>query len=104
MAFNVNLTEKDVENYRKYCVNRIFAILGIFEDCQKTGNMETLNTYLNRLITEFTGVSSVFNMTTLIPVVGILQGMKESENLQHKEVKSLVFHCISIVKKAEASE
>ena len=34
------------------------------------------------------------------PIVAILEGMSTKENLTHKEVKSLVFHCISTINKA----
>lgn len=61
--------------------------------------MTTFNSYLDRLIIEFDGIKDIFDITIFISIVGILSGMRNKKNLTHKEVKSLVFHCISIVKK-----
>lgn len=61
--------------------------------------MSSFYSYLDRLIIEFNGVKNIFDITLFMSIVGILDGMMNKQNLTHKEVKSLVFHCISIVKK-----
>lgn len=61
--------------------------------------MSTFNSYLDRLIIEFNGIKDIFDITIFMSIVGILNGMRSKDNLTHREVKSLVFHCISIIKK-----
>ena len=55
--------------------------------------------YLNRLIVEFSGILESDENAKLKEVVSIIKGIKiEYKNLKQEEVKSLVFHCISLVK------
>lgn len=97
--YNLSISEEDINLYLDRSINRIFAILAIFEECEDCNNMSTFYSYLDRLIIEFNGIKDIFDITLFMSIVGILNGMKNKDRLTHKEVKSLVFHCISIVKK-----
>lgn len=61
--------------------------------------MSTLYTYLDRLIVEFNGTKYTLDVDTFVSLVSILAGIRNKGDITHKEVKSLVFHCISLVKK-----
>lgn len=61
--------------------------------------MSPFYSYLDRLVIEFYGAKDIFDICTFISIVSILDGLRKEENLTHKEVKSVVFHCISLVKK-----
>lgn len=96
----ITFTENEVTAYKKTVINKIYAALAIFEDCEKVNDYSAFYTYLNRICTEFTGVYNMFGASLYITIVAILDGMSTNKNLTHKEVKSLVFHCISTVNKA----
>lgn len=98
-VYKIKLSEDDIAYYNKRSVNKIFAILGIFEECEESGDMSPFYAYLDRLIVEFHGVKDVFDICTFISIVAILDGLRNEEQLNHREVKSVVFHCISLIKK-----
>ena len=107
MGYNINGIEISGEVLNKYfdtLVNKIFAILGIYEDCEKTQDFINYDTYLDRVIIELSGGYYVIGFNNFISLSNILSGIKHSDSLNHKKVKSLVFHCISIVKKMKVPE
>lgn len=81
-------------------IDKIFKILPLKEDLDKGVIVDTdFTIYLNRLIVEFSGILESDENTKLKEVVSIIKGIKiEYKNLKQEEVKSLVFHCISLVK------
>lgn len=95
-----SFSEKSIDEYLNFSVNKIFAILGIYEDCVKADNLENYYTYLTRIITELSGFSSIFENSFFVSVISVLVGMLEDKNPTHKKVKSLTFHCISLLKKS----
>lgn len=102
MMYNFNkmqFTDDDIQYYIDCSVNKLYATLCVFEDCEKRSNFETYHIYLKRLITEFTGIYDIFDISVFLSVVGILNGMILEEDPKHKDVKSLIFHCISLLKK-----
>ena len=96
MVYEIKLSEDDIAYYNKRSINKLFAILGIFEECEESGDMSPFHSYLDRLIIEFRGIKDIF---TFVSIVAILDGLRKEEQLNHKKVKSIVFHCISLVKK-----
>ena len=104
MNYNVNGVTLDSEDVSLYCeslINKIFAILGIYEDCENAGNFDTFSVYVDRVCLEIAGGYEVLGINNFLSLSNILAGIKESEELNHKKVKSIVFHCISIVKKTK---
>lgn len=97
-------TEEDINFYLNFSINKIFAILGIYEDCENSNNLEGYYIYLNRIITEFTGFNKLFQTNFYISILSILLGMLEDKEPNHKKVKSLTFHCISLIKKGIKNE
>lgn len=93
------ITEQDIDFYINSSINKLFAILGIYEDCEKNNNFDGYYTYLSRILTEFSGFDKIFEMNFYISIISILMGMEEDKEPNHKKVKSMVFHCISLVKK-----
>jgi len=81
-------------------IDKIFKILPLKEDLDKGIIVDTdFTIYLNRLIVEFSGILESDEKAKLKEVVSIIKGIKiEYKNLKQEEVKSLVFHCISLVK------
>ena len=81
-------------------IDKIFKILPLKEDLDKGIIVVTdFTIYLNRLIVEFSGILESEDSAKLKEVVSIIKGIKiEYKNLKQEEVKSLVFHCISLVK------
>lgn len=102
MEFNKSIvTDQQTKEYCAQCVNKIFAILGIFEECEETGDMSSYYAYLDRVIMEFSGISDIFEVTTFMSLVGVLDGLRLNEKVSHKQVRQIVFHCISLVKKEQ---
>ena len=105
--------DKDQLNaYIEGLIGKIFAVLGVYEDCTDMGCYDIFDSYIFRVICEVRGFYKLSNATSFISLSSILEElhsfvMEESEKkeedkiLNHKRVKSLVFHCISIVKKAQ---
>jgi hypothetical protein len=97
----VSFSEKEIQQYKSKLINKCFAILGIYEDCDKNKSYTPYLTYIDRVKIEFVGFSTNTNNIHLVSIVNILTGMQDVERLCHKDVKSLVFHIISIVQKME---
>ena len=102
MVYNINgieISDEMLDKYFDILINKIFAILGIYEDCEEAEDFSNYNVYLDRVITELTGGYYVIGFENFISLTNILTGIKYSDEINHKKVKSLVFHCISIIKK-----
>lgn len=99
MDYNgIVFSDEEIQKYKESLINKIFAILGIYEDCDDIGDFTGYTTYISRLTREFNGIYSMFGIINFLSIVSILEGMKVP--ITHVEVKRLVFHCISLVKKA----
>ena len=99
MEFNgIEFSDKEIQEYKQSVINKLFAILGIFEDGETINDYSGYTTYTKRLAREFNGLYDMFGIVNFLSIVSILEGMKVP--IEHSEVKQLVFHCISLVKKA----
>lgn len=99
MDYNgIEFSDKEIQEYKQSVINKLFAILGIFEDCEIINDYSGYTTYIRRLAREFNGLYDMFGIVNFLSIVSILDGMKVP--IEHSEVKQLVFHCISLVKKA----
>lgn len=94
-------TSKEIQQYKSKLINKCFAILGVYEDCDKDKSYMPYLTYIDRIKIEFIGFNDNVDNIHLVSVINILTGMQEVERLCHKDVKSLVFHIISIIQKME---
>lgn len=99
-----NIQKQDIDFYLNSSINKIFAILGIYEDCERNNNLESYYTYLNRTIIELSGFDYIFETNFYISIISILVGMLEDKEPNHKKVKSITFHCISLIKKGVKNE
>lgn len=95
----VKILDSDINKYLDNLVNRIFAVLGIYEECVLDDKFDNYISYLDRVIVEISGVANTFKMNDFIGIVNILVGLQDLNILNHKKVKSLTFHCIDVVKK-----
>ena len=81
-------------------IDKIFKILYLKEDLD--GGIikdNDFTMYLNRLVVEFSGILDAKEDAKLREIVCIIKGIKvEYKSLLHEEVRSLVFHCISLIK------
>lgn len=99
MDFNgIEFSDKEIQEYKQSVINKLFAILGIFEDCEIINDYSGCTTYIRRLAREFNGLYDMFGIVNFLSVVSVLESMQVP--IEHSEVKQLVFHCISLVKKA----
>lgn len=99
MDFNgIEFSDKEIQEHKQFVINKIFAILGIFEDCDAINDYTGYTTYVRRLTREFNGLYNMFGIVNFLSIVSVLEGMQVP--IEHSEVKQLVFHCISLVKKA----
>lgn len=99
MDFNgIKFSDKEIQEYKQFVINKLFAILGIFEDCDTINDYTGYTTYIKRLTREFNGLYNMFGIKDFLSIVSVLEGMQVP--IEHSEVKQLVFHCISLVKKA----
>lgn len=97
--YGTKISSKEFEEYREGCINKLFAILPIFEECSKSSDLTGYYTYLNRVVFELSGVNKVFGANAFLTIIGILTSMMEDKNPTKKVVKALTFHCISVLKK-----
>lgn len=95
---DVKVSSSDIDNYLDTLINKVFAILGIYEDCEKINNFNNYNIYLGRILVELKGFAELVDVKDFISLYNIIYGMTVLNNLDHKKVKSTVFHCISIIK------
>ena len=90
MDFNgIEFSDKEIQEYKQSV---------IFEDCEAINDYSGYTTYTKRLARELNGLYDIFGIVNFLSIVSILDGMKVP--IEHSEVKQLVFHCISLVKKA----
>ncbi len=94
-------TADEFNRYKRKLVDKIFAILGIYEDCQDSNDYSSYNNYVERVKIELIGFSRRSENIELITIVNLLAGIQDSETINHKTVKSLVFHIISMIQNLE---
>lgn len=108
LFYDYKLSKKDLNSFLDSLINKIFAILAIYEDCEKNNEYSTLSFYMLRVSSEINGFSKIMKINSFISLCSILEDIREkialkelgdSKCINHDEVKSLIFHCISIVKK-----
>ena len=104
----INSSQLDV--YMNGLIGKIFAILGVYEDCTDLNSYDIFDSYIFRVICELRGFYRLTNSTAFISLSSIFEDLHckvmedskkniEDRELTHKRVKSLVFHCISVIKK-----
>lgn len=103
---DTSVTKDKVNEYLEALIGKIFATLYIYEDCQKINDYNSLTSYLYRLRFEIEGFYKITDSIGFISIVSILSNLYEKSmddaNIISKDhVKSLIFHCISIIKKAK---
>lgn len=94
------LDSSEKMKYINFTINRVYAILGVYEDCESENNFDNYYRYIKRLITELIGAYKILKIEQFLSLISIISGMQELKNLNHSDVKSMTFHCISILKKA----
>ena len=102
MSFYINEVEVPVSTYNSYirqCINKVFKILPIYENCEEQQNFKYFISYLDKLIVMFTGSEILFNQKDFIDLVSLFKGMQQIEGLTKNTIKSTVFHCIDILDK-----
>lgn len=100
MSFYINEVEVPISTYNSYirrCINKIFKILPIYEECESQNNFDFYVSYLDKLIVMFTGSEILFNQKDFIDLVSIFKGLQIPNNYNKEQVKSIVFHCIDIL-------
>lgn len=109
LSFNgCKISKNEFNSFLDTLINKVFAILAIYEDCEECNDYSMLSLYVLRVSSEIRGFSRLMNINSFISLSSIIEDMREKislkelnrvENFGHKQVKSLVFHCISIIKK-----
>lgn len=97
----VVLDNSEVSKYKDELINRCFAILGIYEDCESTKEFSSYIKYTDRIKYEFIGFYNNTKNVRLISIINIVTGLQNYSDITHKQVKSLVFHIISTIQKME---
>lgn len=95
------MTNEEFNEYKSKLINKCFAILGIYEDCEKHNAFVSYISYIDKIKFELVGLHKNMEYIQLISIINILTGMQETDNINHKQVKSLVFHIISTIQKME---
>lgn len=104
LNYEITLTQSEYNQYLERLINRVFAILGVYEDCCEKNCFDDYFTYLNRLCMELKGCTFSLKKEYVLSLYNLLVGMSCSEAIEHKQVKSTVFHCISVIKKMRVVE
>lgn len=102
------ISKDEFNSFLDTLINKVFAILAIYEDCEECNDYSMLSLYVFRVSSEIRGFSRLMNINSFISLSSIIEDMREKislkelnkiENFGHKQVKFLVFHCISIIEK-----
>ena len=81
-------------------IGKTFKILPIWEDCAaEKEDFESFNSYLDKLITMLIGSNYIQKEEKIYSVLVMLKGLQQREDLTQRKVKSIVFHCIDLLKK-----
>ena len=92
MSFYINEVEVPVSTYNSYirqCINKVFKILPIYEDCEEQQNFKHYISYLDKLIVMFMGSELLFSQRDFVELVSILKGLQEFECLTKEKTKSI---------------
>lgn len=100
--YDAEISQEELISYLNTVVNRLFAILGIYEDCVISGDMHNYDVYVDRVILEMAGGYKNIGVASFLQIANILSGLKDDEKVNHKKVKSTIFHCISVINKIKA--
>lgn len=95
----ITFTTNEIQQYKERLVNKCFAILGIYEDCEKDNNFKPFSIYVERLKREFVGFYNNTQNIQIISIINILTDLQLLNELKQNKVKSLTFHIISVVQK-----
>lgn len=88
MDYNgIEFSEKEIQEYKQSVINKLFAILGIYEDCEVINDYSGYTAYVKRLTREFNGLYNMFGIVNFLSVVSILEGSQVP--IEHSEVKQL---------------
>lgn len=104
------IEDSQINKYIDGLIGKVFAILGVYEDCTELNCYDIFDSYIYRVICELRGFYRLTNATSFLSLSSILEDLHQSvledslkditeRKVTHKRVKSLVFHCISIIKK-----
>lgn len=99
MDYKVEVKDEDLNVYLDKLINKTFAVLGVYEDCTLIQSYDNYYTYIERLALEIKGCNLSLDKSEFLSLYNVLIGMSNSEIMTHKKVKSLVFYCISVIKK-----
>ena len=86
------------ETYVNTLINRVFAVLGVFEDSVQKSNYDNFSSYLDRVCTEIYGCYVNTSNDKFLSIYNLLTGIQKEALHTHKHIKSIVFHCISMIK------
>lgn len=106
----VFIEDEKINAYIDSLIGKVFAILGVYEDCSEMGSYDIFDSYIFRVICELRGFYRLTNSTSFLSLSSILKDLQstvmedclkdvEDRCMTHKRVKSIIFHCISIIKK-----
>jgi hypothetical protein len=115
--FMVNGVQVDKDGLNQYLdglIGKVFAVLGVYEDCTEANDYSIFDSYVYRVESELEGFYHISGVVPFLSLSSILEDLREKiaedskkeaseRDMTHKRVKSLVFHCISIVKKEKVS-
>lgn len=96
-----NKEKVKVESYLDDLVNRVYKVLGLYED----GN-SGLGKYLDSLLIELGGmhiiseeIATSSKYCSVIMTLASIQILIKNNEIKHSDVRSEVFKCISLIKK-----
>ena len=100
----IEITEENMGHYMSIILNRIFSILPTYEQSIKDNNLHTIPSYLDKIVVEIEGFYiNTKDMERLLSIVNILSTIRDDiqdgKTFSSDDIKSYVFHCISIIKR-----
>ena len=104
MGYNIDINKEEINIYLEKIVDKVFAILGVFESCNKRNDFNDYYTYLERIALELKGCTYSLERYNFLSLYNTILGMSKVDELNHAKTKSLVFYCISLIKKMKVKE
>ena len=93
MDFNgINFSDKEIQEYKQSVINKLVAILGIFEDCEAINDYSGYTAYIKRLTREFNGLYNMFGIVNFLSVVSQISFYLASNFVLFRQV--LIFYSI----------
>ena len=89
-VYDAEISQAELIDYLNTVINRLFAVLGIYEDCSESNDMTNYHIYLERVITEMSGGYENLGLENFLQLVNVLCGLRDDEKGNRGKDKAIL--------------